>query len=707
MGDKMSSVISKILFILITGFILISSPLYSQQIPLNAVSLDGDAIHKRITELEDQLEVEKNDTTRSGILGQLVFFYMESKPELALEYTKQILAIAIQQNDDLAQARCYQGFTYFYDILGEYSKSLEYSTIALEKIKDPLLSYTHPAIKSAFDNVPNERIRTILHSEILRTRGSLFGSVGNRERQISDYLSALKIVENMRDTLRIWACSSNLAWAYANHNKLDSALLFSNKSFSLYNKGFKASFANPALEIAVFTQAGYVAHLQEKYGESQGYYLKGLEKLRSKNHIRYIPFAANVIALNHYHLGNIDSLIFYSRMAVNIAENFNFRPAALVDGYINVSKGFYELGEPDSAYYYQSLGITLQDSLNDVREVALTKFHNAIMDQNLALEKQEADQLAIRNKRRIYALGIGIGLLLLIGILLYRNIIHKNKSNRILADQKNTLENTLEQLKATQAQLVQSEKMASLGELTAGIAHEIQNPLNFVNNFSEVSAELVDEMNEEIEKGDLKEVKAIALDIKQNLDKIVHHGKRADGIVKGMLMHSRSSSGDKVPTDINALVYEYLRLAYHGIRAKDSEFNSEMKTNFESSIGKIDIAPQEIGRVLLNLITNAFHAVQERSLSENGTFRPLVEVSTLRNDDSLIIMVKDNGQGISEEIRNKIFQPFFTTKETGKGTGLGLSLSYDIIKTIDGEILVNSQVGEGTEFIVSLPYKSN
>jgi ligand-binding sensor domain-containing protein/signal transduction histidine kinase len=229
------------------------------------------------------------------------------------------------------------------------------------------------------------------------------------------------------------------------------------------------------------------------------------------------------------------------------------------------------------------------------------------------------------------------------------------------------------ELKATQSQLIQSEKMASLGELTAGIAHEIQNPLNFVNNFSEVSNELIDEMNEEIEKGDLKEAQAIADDIKQNLEKINHHGKRADTIVKGMLQHSRISGGVKEPTDINALVDEYLRLAYHGLRAKDKSFNATMETNFDENIDKISIVPQDIGRVILNLITNAFYAVSERKLQQPEGYEPTVSVSTKKTGNQVLISVKDNGNGIPDLVKKKIFQPFFTTKPTGQGTGLGLS----------------------------------
>ncbi|RPD91700.1 GHKL domain-containing protein, partial [Aureibaculum marinum] len=253
---------------------------------------------------------------------------------------------------------------------------------------------------------------------------------------------------------------------------------------------------------------------------------------------------------------------------------------------------------------------------------------------------------------------------------------------------------------ATQSQLIQSEKMASLGELTAGIAHEIQNPLNFVNNFSEVSTELIDEMNEELDKGDLEEVKFIAKDIKQNLEKINHHGKRADGIVKGMLQHSRKNTGKKEPADINKLVDEYLRLAYHGLRAKDKSFNAELITNFDESIGLVNIIPQDIGRVILNLITNAFYAVNEKK-QQDKKFKPIVSVSTKKTGDNIEVSISDNGNGIPKDIVNKIFQPFFTTKPTGQGTGLGLSMSYDIItKSHGGELKVETKEGIGTKFSI-------
>ncbi|MFZ1805722.1 MAG: ATP-binding protein [Cyclobacteriaceae bacterium] len=276
-----------------------------------------------------------------------------------------------------------------------------------------------------------------------------------------------------------------------------------------------------------------------------------------------------------------------------------------------------------------------------------------------------------------------------------------------LSKQKDELQQALLELKATQSQLIQSEKMASLGELTAGIAHEIQNPLNFVNNFSEVSSELVDEMKNEIDQGNNEEAKEIAADLKENLQKINHHGKRAGDIVKGMLQHSRTSSGQKESTDVNALCDEYLRLAFHGMRAKDKSFNAKFETDFDASLQKVNVVPQDIGRVILNLITNAFYVVNEKcsyaKAAEDKRYEPTIWVSTKVGSDKVLISVKDNGTGMSDAVKEKIFQPFFTTKPTGQGTGLGLSLSYDIVKAHGGELKVESKEGEGTEFIIKLP----
>jgi len=313
-------------------------------------------------------------------------------------------------------------------------------------------------------------------------------------------------------------------------------------------------------------------------------------------------------------------------------------------------------------------------------------------EKELSIAKLES-QNKISSISRNFSMGIAV-LLLLIAAGIYNKFYSKKKANLVL-------EKTLTDLKSAQSQLIQSEKMASLGELTAGIAHEIQNPLNFVNNFSEVNKELLLEMKDEITKGNFNEVKAIAKDVIDNEEKIIFHGKRADAIVKGMLQHSRASSGQKEPTDINALTDEYLRLAYHGLRAKDKSFNSKMETDFDPALPNIELVPQDIGRVILNLITNAFYAVNEKAKQGIAGYEPTVSVSTKKTNDGMQISVKDNGNGIPEHIKEKIFQPFFTTKPTGQGTGLGLSLSYDIIKAHGGEINLTSN-HEGTIFNILL-----
>ncbi|MEO5582391.1 MAG: ATP-binding protein, partial [Saprospiraceae bacterium] len=308
--------------------------------------------------------------------------------------------------------------------------------------------------------------------------------------------------------------------------------------------------------------------------------------------------------------------------------------------------------------------------------------------------------------------------------------VERERTREVELSQARAIEKAYTELKSTQSQLVQAEKMASLGELTAGIAHEIQNPLNFVNNFSDINMELIGEMKDELSADHKQEAIEIADTIQSNLEKITTHGRRADSIVKNMLQHSRKSNGAKEPTDINSLADEYLRLAYHGLRAKDKSFNALFKTDLDPAVGDVNVIPQDIGRVLLNLITNAFHAVTEEDRARkekdpDTTYKPVVRVSTKRlsvnKQDLIEIKIADNGSGIPPNIKDKIFQPFFTTKPTGQGTGLGLSLAYDIIKAHGGTIsvdtnycpphstTVNSEFGsqaeekQGTEFVISLP----
>jgi signal transduction histidine kinase len=359
----------------------------------------------------------------------------------------------------------------------------------------------------------------------------------------------------------------------------------------------------------------------------------------------------------------------------------------------------------DSTVKYLELTSATKDSLfNQAKERAVQSlsFDKKLEEQE---KQQAAEQAQAKYRNRLFYYLLLAGLLILSTVAggLWRRNVYRKKSIAQLQRQKKEIQSTLTQLKVTQSQLIQSEKMASLGVLTAGIAHEIQNPLNFVNNFSEVNRELIEELKSEIIAGNHSGIIAIANDISENEEKINRHGKRADAIVKGMLQHSQNNAGQKEPTDLNALTDEYLRLAYHGIRSREKDFNVTIKTDFDSAIGVINIIRQDIGRVLLNLYNNAFYAVDEKNRERPEEYKPAILVSTKKMVDGVEIRVMDNGNGIPQKLLDKIFQPFFTTKPTGQGTGLGLSLSYDIVKAHGGEIKVDTGEGEYTEFIITLP----
>ncbi len=395
-------------------------------------------------------------------------------------------------------------------------------------------------------------------------------------------------------------------------------------------------------------------------------------------------------------MGQDDSSLHYAKMVMtgwsNESEYKNL--AEVLD---NLAQIYKLNGKADSALKYIELAQATKDSIlnnEKSREIQRITFADNVKQQQLI-----AEQLKYKNKVQLFSFIGGALILVVIALILWRSSLQQRKA-------KTKIENAYSELKSAQAQLIHSEKMASLGELTAGIAHEIENPLNFVNNFSDVNRELMDELKSQKSKLKSEEQDEILNDIDQNLEKISLHGKRADAIVKAMLQHSRTSSGAKELTDINALCDEYLRLAYHGLRAKDKSFNANLEKKFDNNIGKINLVAQDIGRVILNLINNAFYAVNEKAASCKllaTSYEPLVMVTTRKKGNSVEIHVADNGNGIAQNIRDKIFQPFFTTKPTGEGTGLGLSLAYDIVKAHGGEIKVETVEEQGTTFIIQLP----
>ena len=457
----------------------------------------------------------------------------------------------------------------------------------------------------------------------------------------------------------------------------------------------------------------YVSNSGEIFiGDQDGFYAfypKDVEDKTAKPAINFTSFKINDVE------AKVDSIKGLTKPISEAGEiklnykqnNFSFEFGAISYAVIGAFKFLYKLENYDKNWHY--LGSEHKVYFFNLEPGKYVLHIKAVRKDGVTGEKEIAIIISPPWYRTWWAYTMYIICFLILSFFVNRiirnRIIEKErqKSREKELQQAKEIERAYNELKSTQAQLIQSEKMASLGELTAGIAHEIQNPLNFVNNFSEVSNELIEEMNMEIDKGNNDEVKAIANDIKQNLEKINHHGKRADAIVKGMLQHSSSHSGIKEPTNINKLADEYLRLAYHGLKAKDKTFNATVKTDFDETLEKVNIIPQDIGRVMLNLINNAFYAVNEKKQQQPEGYEPTVSVSTKRIGDKVEISVRDNGNGIPQKVVDKIFQPFFTTKPTGQGTGLGLSLAYDIVKAHGGELKVDTKENQEAAFIIILP----
>ncbi len=528
----------------------------------------------------------------------------------------------------------------------------------------------------------------------------------NPEQAIIHFKLAASIAKSINYQARVMIAYISLGETYINQNKLDSALDYEKQAEQLVlHMDTIASPVAPQFLPAIYLQLGNVYRALKNDSEALKYYYESIQWSFKKS--TRVILSRAYLKLSDYYIQkeNKDSALYYSKKNLDILKTLGSVTGAETNmglGYKNLYLSYQLNHQFDSAFKYQGLAFITTDSLDKVKIKNLAAFQKLTYSEQLRLQALEQEKAQTHSRMVTYSLLAGLAIFLLIGLILYRNNLAKQKANIVLQEQKQKIETTLQELRSTQQQLIQSEKMASLGELTAGIAHEIQNPLNFVNNFSELNKEMIAELKEGISNGNYNDVKIIADDIEANEDKINHHGKRADAIVKSMLQHSRQTKGAKESTDINALCDEYLRLSYHGLRAKDKDFNSDFTTDFDKATGNINIVPQDIGRVLQNLFNNAFYAVNEKKKKGGEVYKPKVSVQTKRLNDTVEIRIQDNGDGINENIVRKIFQPFFTTKPTGEGTGLGLSLSYDIIKAHGGEIKVETKEAAGTAFIIYL-----
>ncbi len=652
-------------FVLLIGFIgtVLTAPVFGQN--LNIDSLFNSA------------EQSPNDTAAlNGILNYSngISFY---NPVKALAIDLRVVDIARKKNYLKTEEDALNSAAEDEHFLGNYAEALKLQFEALQlnrQSKDPAGE-----------------------AQTLSMIGILYNELSEYRQALVYLKPADSIYQNLSGNFLGSFVLANMGDAYDSLHMADSAWYFIRESYDRFSDS-----SDPHLRSFVLGHMGTIYAQFGKYDSALFFYNSALVVSKEVGDELNSTMGLRKIADLYTNRGMYDSGIYYARRA--------FEAAQLIPSKLHMLRSsellttlYTKTNKPDSVLRYLLIAVSMKDSL-----YGPDKYHKL---QALLLDEQQHQNLIrqqeqeLRNRIKYILLIAALFIILLIAFLQLRANRLKQKANDLLRQQKIQIESTLAELRSTQAQLIQSEKMASLGELTAGIAHEIQNPLNFVNNFSDVNGELIEEMNKEIDKGNLDEVKLIANDITENEKKINHHGKRADAIVKGMLQHSRLGSGSKELTEINVLADEYLNLAYHGLRAREKSFNVTLVTDYDPSVGSINVVPQDIGRVLLNLYNNAFYAVSRKKDRQHEGYEPTVSVSTRKSDTKIEIRVRDNGDGIPQNIKDKIFQPFFTTKPTGQGTGLGLSLSYDIIKAHEGEVKVNAIEGEGAEFVVELPFK--
>jgi two-component system NtrC family sensor kinase len=621
--------------------------------------------------------------------GYGMIYGMQGKYDTSIQHLEKAIGIAERNDYTDKLAGDYGNIALGYQMRSDFSQALLYQQKALTLAK-----------------IKNDVFR---QASLSLNMGATYSTIGDTARAEQAYLQAVTLAKTggIKD-VELFAYT-NLADIYRKQKQLEKSYDYAMKGAMLGKET-----GDKGIQASALSKAAITLKDMKKMTEAESLAKQAVSVSDSSGQPIYIFQAYSVMGTLLKAQEKYKEAIPWFEKSIAALEKSDIYDEGIAEANYNLSICYEKTGNYSKALalYKTASGIT--DSLRSRENIRRATELNMNYEYEKKQEAQRIEQKqkdAITKERQV-ALLIGLGLTLILAIVAFRAFRNKQKANVLLKKQKEEIQNTLFKLEATQKQLIQSEKMASLGELTAGIAHEIQNPLNFVNNFSEVSNELIEEMNAEIAKGNTDEAKVIANDIKENLEKINHHGKRADAIVKGMLLHSRTSSGQKELTDINALADEYVRLSYHGLRAKDKTFNAKFETELDKTIEKINIVPQDIGRVILNLINNAFYAASLASRENIGKgfsgsddrHQPTVWVSTKKVGDKVLISVRDNGPGIPQKILDKIFQPFFTTKPTGQGTGLGLSLSYDIIKAHGGELKVETKEDVGTTFIITIPF---
>jgi two-component system NtrC family sensor kinase len=645
--------------------------------------------------LKDIIKRQKGDTTEVNAFFNLsILNYEQNLIDSGNKYARQGLALAQNIKYKKGEADCY---LFIAAVYGDQENHIQ----AIENYFNALRIYTDIG-----DFQGEVTVHIFLHGS--------YQATGDTNNSMTHLLAGLKIAEtNHVRGFRITGGDqitqfyfAEIGQIYLLRNQLDSALFYTQKAID------QKYLVNGSVWDFPIYLMGNIQRQKRNYDLALAIYRSAIPlAIQNRNFHDTLQIFSGMSTLFKMQ-GKLDSAIYYAQIVVQ-SVNPSRQTGNYFEAVNNLAQVYKLKGDKDNALKYIEIYHAVKDSIYDIKK------NKEI--QNIAFNEQMKQQEIIsaqdKNKGRmqLYTVIGGLFAMLVIAGILWNNNRLRQKAYALLQNQKQEtdaqkkrVEEALDKLKNTQSQLIQSEKMASLGELTTGIAHEIQNPLNFVNNFSEINVELTTDLRDELSRIEMEPSDKMNLgqmidDLLQNEGKINLHGKRAGAIVKSMLQHSRKSSGQKEPTDINALADEYLKMSYQGLRAKDKSLNVTLKADYDQSVGKINVIPQDIGRVLLNICNNAFYAVNTKMKSADENYRPTVSVTTKRSGITVEIQVTDNGTGIPQKLQEKIFQPFFTTKPTGEGTGLGLSLSYDIIKAHGGEIRVESTEGEGTTIFVALP----
>jgi two-component system NtrC family sensor kinase len=657
-----------------------------------------------IDSLRREVEKSRNDTLLLTQFTVLASRYIQNIPDSCYFFAEKGLQLSRELGLRLDEAVSLLQMGYAQMNMGNYARCLQYYLNAFRIAEDGsseknILPARYLVLETGFYEpaMSPHQIRIQVLSWLNEYMGILYENTHNYEKALWYVHRSKQLAAEVRNVIILNEAIYILGRLYLAENKLDSALIYEERAMEMArSRGIK----NPnTLNLGRIYKAMGERHL------ATGNFRTALAYGMERKYFRGIVASNLELSAICLDEGKMDSGYYFANTALGEAERMHM-PDLLLRSYKALAEVYRSTGRDDSAVKYQALIIKINDSIFNAKQAKL--FQNIEFVERQRQQEMEADQKAYRNRVLTYGLLSGLAVLFMVAVVLFRNNRHKQKAYAQLARQKHEtdiqkakVEQTLEELKAAQLQLIHSAKMASLGQLTAGIAHEIKNPLNFVNNFSEVNKELIGEMRQELEAGNAQAAVVISREAEDNLDKIICHGRRADAIVNSMLLHSAKNTGKKEPTDINALVEECMRLAYHTFRTKES-IDARQEIELDGSIHRIDVVPQDIGRVLLNVYDNAFYAVSERSKRKEPGYEPMVSASVNNEGDKVMIRIKDNGIGIADALRERIFDPFFTTKPAGQGAGLGLSLSYETLLAHGGTITVDSREGEWTEFVIQL-----